>query len=1176
MTRSLRFRIILLSLFLLCLTRLGYAQGDTARLQGTITDAQGAAVEGANLTVTNTGTARTVSVTTNDLGYYTMSALPAGHYRVEVTKQGFKTVSRELDLQVAQIGVADFQLTVGEVTQSVTVEAGSPVIDPADSALGEVIEGRQVTELPLNGRNFTQLATLVPGVTRGVPTGSSTGANNNAETFRYGQAGGASLVVNGLRPQANNFILDGVDNNEALVNTIVFFPPADAIDEFRVQTNLAPAQYGRAGGAIVVTSLKSGTNEWHGSAFWFNRNTNLNARDFFDNTATPKFNRNQFGGTVGGPIWKNKLFIFGDYQGLRLRQPAVSDGVGTVPTDLMRGKGTATAGEGDFSELLAGAGPAGNPTGLSSAITVFDPTTGLQFMGTGAQPNVIPSNRINKAGLAYLNAFPEPNCTRAQDSRCGTVINNFRGSENKIEIWNDFDIRTDYIINTTNSIFGRFSRGRADQTQQTFLPNLPSCNGFGCGTNFNHPYGASIGWTDTINPSLVSEARLGFVRTKYGFENPFNGVDICTQLGIANCNTPLLGGIALIGGFNTQIQYTGDFGPYIVPQTGYTYSETLSWTKGKHALKFGGTVIRRQLNLFRPLTGKGFFFLSGNGNAGHTNTNYEVSDLLAGFTDNYQHGTTTGMVGTRTWENGLFAQDDWRITPRLTLNLGLRYDVLTWPVEVENRQANFDLATGHILLAGKNGASRSFIPNDYNNFGPRIGFAYQLTRDGKTVVRGGYGIFYFLERGGVSNQLAQNAPFAGQNSFSYSQGARITFTGSLACQPTCTPAQLISTNASGPLPSGDFTTLDLNNPSNVSMVAVLPSNTTPSVSQWNLQVQRQLDNNSFASLAYVADRGKNLVRNFNANQQLFGIDNALPTSRLFANLGSINVQDTHGNSTYNSLQAQYERRFAHGWQFLGGFTWSKTLDDSCGDLDVCNPQLYTNYRLEHGRADIDQNYRLTLSSLYELPIGRGKRWGSNWSTPVNWIAGGWQINGIYTLQSGLPFSVSANGTPSNARADQVGKPAINTGFVPGADQSRPANTYVSPAAFALPAATLYADGNIVFGAPGTAGRNILRGPGSSNLDFAIFKNLSVTERIKVELRGQAYNLTNTPHFGNPNGNLGSWNTQNCNATPSNQPCVLVNGVSKQLVPNPNQQFGQVSSTVPFSYRQVELGLRVTF
>src|SRR6266851_3136822 len=444
-------------LYVLATPGISFAQSDTARLQGTVTDAKDAVVVGANVKVTNTGTARETTVATNESGFYTASALPAGHYLVEVSQSGFKKTVSELDLQVAQIGVADFKLDVGAVTDSITVEAGSPVIDSADSAIGEVIEGRQVTELPLNGRNFTQLALLVPGVPRGNPTGAATGANGNAETFRFGQSGGAALAVNGLRPQNDNFILDGIDNNESLVNTIVFFPPADAIDEFKVQTSVAPAEFGRAGGALVVTSIKSGTNDIHGSAFWYNRNTSLNAEDFFmsPHSPTPGFNRNQFGGTLGMPIFKNKLFVFGDYEGLRLKQPS-NTGFATVPTDLMR--------TGDFSELLCG-GAATCPasTGITNPVKILDPTTGLQFMGTGAQPNVIPTARINTVGQNYLKIFPEPNCTHAQNSSCGSLFNNYTNTAKIIENWNDFDIRTDYVINSKNSLFGRFSRGRTDQ-----------------------------------------------------------------------------------------------------------------------------------------------------------------------------------------------------------------------------------------------------------------------------------------------------------------------------------------------------------------------------------------------------------------------------------------------------------------------------------------------------------------------------------------------------------------------------------------------------------------------------------------------------------------------------------------------------------------------------------------
>ena len=919
-----------------------FAQSDTGRLQGTLTDAQGGAVNGAAITVTSLDTGRVLTTTSNELGYYTVSALPAGNYRVDVELKGFKKVTRTLALQVAQIGVVDFQLVVGEVTQTVTVEAGSPVVDSQDSAMGVVAESSQVTELPLNGRNFTQVATLVPGVTRGLPTGAATGANNNAETFRFGEEGGAALAVNGLRPQADNFILDGIDNNEALVNTIVFFPPADAIDEFRIQTSVAPAQYGRAGGALVVTTLKSGTNDIHGSAFWFNRNTDLNAESFFTSphTPTPPFARNQFGGTLGMPILKNKLFIFGDYEGLRQKIPG-SPSYTTVPTDAMR--------QGDFSELLCGnavpllsTDTCPKSTGLSVPIAILDPTTSAEFMGSGSQPNVIPSARINTVGQAYLNAFPQPNCSYSQDTNCGSIINNYKNTMNQIENWNDFDIRVDYILNDKNSLFGRFSKGSANQTETTILSTLPS--GFGSGTNFNHPWGSSIGLTSTLSPSMVNEFRGGFVRTTYGYLPPQDDVDLCTQLGIVNCNTPLLGGIALIGGYGSQVSYTGDYGPYLVPQTGFNYNDTLTWTKGRHTVKVGGSILRRELNLYRPIAGKGYFDLNGNGTSGsNLYTGYETSDLLAGFVNTYSHGTDYGMVGTRTWENGFFAQDDFRLTSRLTLNLGIRWDILTWPVEVENRQANFDVTTGALIVAGSNGSLRTAIPNDYHDFGPRLGFAYQLTNDGKTVLRGGYGLFYFIDRGGISNQLAQNPPFSGENTVTSAQGYRITLSGALPCEPNCTQAQLIATNATAPLPSGNFTNLNLSAPTGVSVISLLSTNEPPQISQWNLQLQRQVGNNQSVSLAYVGTFGAHLMRNYNENQQEF---DSAPGTELYPQLGTITVQDTSGKSYYDALQAQYERRLINGWQFLGSFTYSKTIDDACGNLDVCAPQLYSDYRIE--------------------------------------------------------------------------------------------------------------------------------------------------------------------------------------------------------------------------------------
>jgi hypothetical protein len=1109
------------------------AQTETARLQGTITDSSGGVVIGATVTVTNNDTGRVATAQTNESGYYVISALPAGHYRIDVTQKGFEQVTRDFELQVSQIALVDLQLTVGTVSQTVTVTEGSPVVDAVDSAISTVIEGRQVTELPLNGRNFTQLATLVPGVNRGIPTGAATGTQNNTETFRYQESGGASLAVNGLPPEANNFIFDGIDNNETLVNTIIFFTNADALEEFRVITNVAPAEFGRAGGGVIVSTLKSGTNAFHGSAYWFHRDESLDSKFFNNSGDKPIFARNQFGGTVGGPVIKDKLFFFMDYQGLRLHQPGQL-GFGTVPTPLMR--------MGNFSELLCGGAPTCPATtgGLSSPVVIKDPTTGLPFTG-----NIIPTARQNTVGLAYLNAFPAPNCSPTVNASCGTIYNNYENSTTTTEQWNDFDVRGDYIFSANDQIFARFSWGKDDNVETPFLTTLPS--GFGTGTTFNNPNGASIGWTHTFTPSLINEMHFGYVRTTYGYTPPFASTPICTQLGIPNCNNSAnLGGIALIGGYNTQIEYTGDYGPYLVPQTSYDWNDSVTWNKGNHTLKAGASIIRRQLNLYRPITGKGYFFLCGNG-GGLSPTGYEVSDLLAGFVCSYEDGVPFGTIGTRSWENGFFVQDDWRITKRLTLNLGLRWDLYTAPVEIDNRQSNFDIATGALLVAGQGGASSALVNTNYGNFGPRVGFAYQLTNDSKTVVRGGIGVFYFVDRGGISNQLGQNPPFSGAATYQLSNGYDISLSGSLPCSPTCTsPADLDSTTATAPLPTGAsaFASLNLSAPANVSVIAQLPNNGTPRVTEWNLQVQRQVGNNMSVSLAYVGDHGDNLPGYYDSNQYQFDEAYDTPGSRLYPLLGSISTYNAYGHSNFNSLQAEFERRITQGLQVTASYTYEKATDNTCGAFDCQGPQDFRDLKLENGLSDLDVPYRLVISSLYELPFGRGKQFGSNWSRPEELLLGGWQFNGIYTLQSGLPFDLNVGGTE---RPDLIGTPSVNPGNIVH---------YINTAAFGPPPATLYPDGSVNFNRAGTAGRNILIGPGFSNLDFSLIKNFHISERVNAAFRVQFYNITNTPHFGQPNGQLGTYNSAG--------------------VFNYNSQFGLINSVLPNSNREGELGLRITF
>jgi len=1104
------------------------AQTTSARLQGTVTDTSGAVVPGATVSVTNMGTSRIDAVQTDETGTFVFATLPAGQYKLEIKHAGFASIVQNVTLQTQQIAAMNFSLRVGQVSDTVTVTSDLPLIESASSAISTVVTGAQIVDLPINGRNFTELATLVPGVTRGVPGGQATGSGNQAETFRYNNSGGASLAVNGLRPQNNNFLLDGVDNNESLVNTIIFFPPAEAIQEFRVDTSVAPAEFGRAGGGIVNTAIRSGTNKWHGSAFWFLRNDDLDATPYF-NATKPEFRRHQFGGTVGGPIAKNKLFVFASYQGLRQFLPLGQDRA-TVPTDLMR--------QGNFSELLA----------LSAPIVINNPITHAPTPG-----NILPSSVIIQPGTNYLKAYPEPNVS-GSNPLCGQVNTNgvcikqnYVTTRTNIQHFNDLDVRVDYNLRQHDTIFGRYSYGKETETTSSRLPALPA--GFGSGDQWGYPRAFVLGETHTFSGAVVNEFRFGWIHYNMGYGPPFQNQAISANLGIPNANTSaLLGGGALIGGYNDQLEYTGDYGPYVVPEQTWSFSDSVSWIHNKHTFKFGATIMRRQVNLFRPFAGKGYFFLFGNG-GGQSPTGYEVSDILAGFVNNYQVGPALGFSHTRNWETGYYAQDDWRITRRLTLNLGIRYDLYTWPSERDKLQANFVIpascyaalgsttpCTGaQLVLPGQNGASSSLINTDKNNFAPRVGFAYDLLGNGKTVLRGGFGIFYFLDRGGIDNQLAQNPPFSGLNQFNYSDGYRFNLAGVAVRQAPGSNTNPNPTTATATgMPSKGPISVNLANPQNVNVIAYPQNDQNSYAEEWNLQIQRELGPNMSASLGYVGTHGVHLMTLFSLNRQVY---NAASGVKPFPGLGNVNLNDTIGNSIYHSLQAQLQRRLANGLQFQASYTYSHNIDDSPGTLDQQTDRVdFFNFRHERANSNLDQRHAFIVSSLYELPFGRGRRMGSDMPGFANAIIGGWQINPSVTVQSGMPFDLISSYQGLQTRPDLVGS----------LQQIGNINHWFNTSAFANPPTVNIGDTGTVFARPGNAPRNPFMGPGHKHLDLALFKNFKIGERMTTQFRSQFYNLTNTPQFGQPNGDISSGD------------------------------FGKVRSSTLSGERQIEFALRITF
>ncbi|MGE5327159.1 MAG: TonB-dependent receptor domain-containing protein, partial [Deltaproteobacteria bacterium] len=740
-------------------------------------------------------------------GAYVTPPLKVGVYSVSVEAKGFRPEKREnLVLQVQDRLRVDFQLQVGAVTEEVVVTEEAPAVQSETSSLGQVITSRQITDLPLNGRDYIQLATLTTGVVR-----TSEGTNGNVGGSSTG--GLNSFVANGARGTLNNFLLDGIDNNSNDNGGVVLRTNVDAIQEFKVQTNGYSAEFGRSGGGVINAVIKSGTNELHGSLFEFFRNSALDARGFFEDPSQKKasFKQNQFGGTIGGPIRRDKVFFFGDYQGTRIRNPLTF--VSSVPTLSQK--------TGDFS------GPGNNIIYDPSS---YDAATNSRVPFGG---NRVPQDQIVALSQNYMNLYPGPN-------QADKLRNNFIISPNERDRVDQMDARADYNIKETDQLFGRFSLSDRTDFRPAPLPGLANGGGSSTGFAFEVTRGAAVGYTHTFTPTSVNDLRLGFSYVNVHRGIPEGGTQFPPpELQVPGVvNNPKTNGLTIFAPSGYRRVGDPGFAPTLLASQERQISDSLSLIRGRHSLKAGGQVRWSQFNIFQVSRPRGNFSFNGRftqNPESRSGTGSPLADMLLGLPSSSTISSLLDL-GNRQQVYSMFVEDNWKVTPKLTLNLGLRYEYATPIVEVNDKQSNFDFATGQIVVANRNGQSRGLVDVDKFNLGPRIGFAYSPFQDGKTVIRGAYGIFYSLQEiktaGGL--QLAYNVPFFYEPSF-ISNGITPVLTVPQGFPPL-DPTQAVT-------------------PPVTSLDRRLHS---PSYQQWNFGIQRVLPTQTTLEVAYVGSKGTHL------------------------------------------------------------------------------------------------------------------------------------------------------------------------------------------------------------------------------------------------------------------------------------------------------------------------------
>lgn len=1054
-------RICSLSLFLAARIALAQISGGTFR--GEVRDPSDAVVPQARIVIRSTDNGTEVVTASNDQGVYAAPNLIPGPYVLTATKTGFKTeVFGPVIVSVNQTVRVDLILKLGTAAESVQVDAsGAQLLSPESAEIAQVIVSQQVSQIPLNERSWQGLIRLSGGVTPGAP--AQTGSPN-------------PVNINGQRDKANLFLVDGISTtSSAQGRGNSFNIPLDAVKEFSVQSGAYSAEFGDVAGGVVNLQSQSGTNNWHGALFEFLQNDAVDGANFFSNAtgqAKNPLRYNQFGGSAGGPIIRNKTFIFADYQGTTKHNGAPM--IATVPLDAQR--------VGDFSGLRDATG---------ALVPVYDPF-GSSLARTPFPGNTIPEGRLDPAAARLSALLPEPN--QLDSTGAPLAFNNYAVTRTTRSNVQAFDVRIDHQFSSNNSLFVRHSFQNTDAVSPSLfglpLGGPPMLAGTTSARNQN----LGIGHTFQFRPTLINEVRIGLNRQASTLTQEDYGQNLSDQFGIPGVNrSPETSGLS-----NLNVAGLFSLGgslltPLQVAATDWNFSEKLMWVRGRHILRVGFDDQYEMGSTGYLVYGRGYYTflnLSTSTAVGKAGGNAYASFLTGAPYLVLRDEFLPGMVGLLSPKYGFFAQDDVKVTPRLTLNLGARYDIMPYAREKYNRLSNFDPATRTMLLAGVDTSER-LRNTDYRDLAPRVGMALALGKDNSTVIRAGYGIGFVDPVGGASvlNSTEFNIPFYFRDNIT-----QFPFTAPKYTTSSLLPALTVP---SPDAPAGDQRYLT-------------PSDRNQYSQTWSVSIQRAITPSLMLETAYVGTRGSRLLMTSNINAAPPGPTDPIARRPFGPTLGEVREIANRAESIYQGLQTKIEKRFSRGLYFLSSYTWSKSLDDQSNGTDDSAasgqyPQNPASPELDRGLSSFDRTHRLVGSAVWEIPFGRGRRGDSGARGLTDELFGGWQVSGTLELQSGTPFSVLIPCADINSEGNNCRPDRLQSGVLPSSERS--IGRWFDTSAFQIPSPQAY----------GNAGRNILRGPGSANLDLALSKSFpwGGAELRRFEVRAEAFNALNHTNFGIP-------------------------------------------------------------